>query len=79
MTDNAYKINCPRCKSRNTGVIDTRLNYKKHKRRRRICRTCEHRWTTYEISKEEYLDMLENKMADKLLVSRLQELINEFK
>lgn len=43
-------MNCTRCNSEDTGVIDSRpLNDAKAIRRRRVCRVCKHRFTTYEV------------------------------
>ena len=42
-------MNCPRCKSKETSVIDSRLAEDgRAVRRRRECTKCEHRFTTYE-------------------------------
>jgi hypothetical protein len=48
-------LRCPKCGERLSGVIDSRPSADgKATRRRRICRGCEARWTTYEISAKEY-------------------------
>jgi transcriptional repressor NrdR len=42
-------MHCPRCKSPDTGVIDSRLAEEgRAVRRRRECTKCEHRFTTFE-------------------------------
>ena len=42
-------MHCPRCKSDDTGVIDSRLAEEgRSVRRRRECPTCNHRFTTFE-------------------------------
>lgn len=42
-------MHCPRCKSPDTAVIDSRLSEEgKSVRRRRECPKCEHRFTTFE-------------------------------
>lgn len=50
-TEEAYNaaMHCPRCKSEDTAVIDSRLSEEgKTVRRRRECTKCEHRFTTFE-------------------------------
>lgn len=45
---------CPKCQSP-TGVLDSRPGPGGRTiRRRRVCRTCENRFTTYELAVEEY-------------------------
>ena len=42
-------MNCPRCKSEDTGVIDSRITEEgRSVRRRRECPKCQHRFTTFE-------------------------------
>jgi transcriptional repressor NrdR len=42
-------VNCPQCRSEDTGVIDSRLTEEgKAVRRRRECAKCQHRFTTFE-------------------------------
>ena len=42
-------MHCPRCKSADTGVIDSRLSEEgRAVRRRRECTKCDHRFTTFE-------------------------------
>jgi transcriptional regulator NrdR family protein len=51
-------MQCLKCSRRDSQVIDTRKS--KHAiRRRRQCKHCSKRWTTYEMHKER-LDLLEN-------------------
>ncbi len=41
---------CPQCASRNSKVLDTRVDALRHwLRRRRDCMECDFRWATYEI------------------------------
>lgn len=42
-------FNCPKCESRKSFVVDTRMTNKVIRRRRK-CADCSHRWTTYESS-----------------------------
>lgn len=42
---------CPKCLSKNTGVIDSRPVAKgRSTRRRRACFKCKHRWSTIEVN-----------------------------
>ncbi len=44
-----FRMHCPRCKSEDTGVVDSRLAEDgRAVRRRRECPDCEHRFTTFE-------------------------------
>lgn len=49
---------CPSCGEKNSGVLDSR-NSRGSIRRRRVCRNCGERWTTYEVT-QDYLDKLQN-------------------
>lgn len=44
-------MNCPKCQSNQTKTLSTRT-YDDYIRRRRECITCDHRFTTYEITAE---------------------------
>jgi transcriptional regulator NrdR family protein len=46
---------CPLCKH-DSRVYDSRTNLSGYLKRRRICldRQCAHRWTTYEVTKDEF-------------------------
>lgn len=46
-------MNCPRCHSSSTKVLESRPS-DLNKRRRRECMDCEHRFATLEITLEEY-------------------------
>lgn len=51
---------CPSCDHRGAAVADSRVSEdSKFIRRRRICLGCEHRWTTYEISQDQYYEFIE--------------------
>ena len=41
-------VMCPKCECRHVPVINSRPSYKKRIRRRRECRYCKYRFTTYE-------------------------------
>ena len=47
---------CPNCGRAELRVINTR-NYTEHVVRRRECKECGRRYTTYEVSKAEYKDL----------------------
>lgn len=55
-------MNCPKCGC-DTFVIDTRSRGQAVKRRRR-CQGCGHRFTTYEISKDFYKQIIEGGTGD---------------
>ena len=42
-------MNCPKCHKADSSVLDSRP-LKNAVRRRRKCKTCQHRWTTWETS-----------------------------
>lgn len=47
-------MTCPKCRSENTGCIDSREDKRKRKRRRRyVCQNCGGRFSTYEIYADE--------------------------
>lgn len=59
MTTNAGSgsFSCPLCEEA-TGVADSRPGPRGHTiRRRRVCRTCGHRFTTYEAMADEYANV----------------------
>jgi DNA-directed RNA polymerase subunit M/transcription elongation factor TFIIS len=45
---NRGRFKCPSCGGMNTAAMDSRLNDDNEIRRRRGCRSCDYRWTTYE-------------------------------
>lgn len=50
-----FKIICPKCGAARTCVIDSRADSNGlHVRRRRKCLKCRKRFTTYEVSVDEY-------------------------
>ena len=56
---------CPNCNQREIYIIDTSKNKLGHRYRRKECYNCNHRFTTYEISIEEYESRFEFKLKDK--------------
>ena len=55
-------MNCPHCESDRTDIIDTRTSGE-HERRRRRCKECGFRFTTYELTKTEYERFLAERKA----------------
>lgn len=53
---------CPHCGSDRTEIIETRVSGE-HERRRRRCRECTYRFTTYEITKTEYERLMAEREA----------------
>jgi transcriptional repressor NrdR len=43
-------MNCPKCGNTRNCVIDSRKSTCNSVRRRRFCKACGHKWTTYEIT-----------------------------
>lgn len=55
---------CPKCGHNSTGVIDTRgskIYPGERIRRRRMCNSCGYRFTTFEISADDYNSYMEMK------------------
>lgn len=52
--DRPVGIVCPRCECRHFSVVETRAESKGRIRRRRECRHCGHRITTYETTPRHY-------------------------
>lgn len=51
----AFSRMCPNCRGTKVSVIDCRpgsVSQNAPFRRRRKCKTCDHRWTTYEVAEE---------------------------
>lgn len=49
---------CPKCWAEDSRVCDVRLDdVTDILKRRRECRVCGHRWTTFEISRYEYMKL----------------------
>ncbi len=46
--------NCPACDNYKSKVVNSRFTTNKFRLRRRECKLCRHRWTTYEIGEEAY-------------------------
>ena len=68
-----FIMRCPKCKSYNTKIVDTRIDYDKNVRKRRhVCSQCRNKFNTYEISEEQYLQ------NDNLYVIDLNEIRTAF-
>lgn len=66
----------PKCKSEHTGVVDSRP-YKNQVNRRRWCPNCDHRFSTVEISKDEYKEIMEHLYALQRIKPKLVSLAEE--
>ena len=65
-------IHCPKCGSIESHVTDSRNNETSNSRRRRYeCNRCRHRYTTYEVSGEDY----ERLQTVKLDISQIDSVI----
>ena len=64
-------MNCPKCDSRSTYVIETRPDINGENRRRRRCESCKWRFTTYEIHKHNVLNDHEIEKNKEELVNSL--------
>ncbi len=49
--DNDKGVRCPKCHCQDTRVYYTRKTYGERTHRRRICRHCEHMFSTFESTK----------------------------
>ena len=68
----ASYILCPECGSKDNGVADTRSNDKPRGiYRRRVCKECGLRFTTYEITEEDFDRIKNNYIKMKTLVERM--------
>lgn len=69
-------MRCPNCGSEEQVCIDSRMYKNNWQRRRRECNHCGTRWTTFEISAQEYRDLKER---DKKLMKVMDEAFNILK
>lgn len=68
----AFSRICPSCRGTKIAVIDSRPGSAAQNapiRRRRKCKACEHRWTTYEVAEESIKAMHE--LAERLRVASI--------
>ena len=65
-------MDCPKCNNAHTGVVDSR-NESNLVNRRRWCADCGHRFSTVEISKDEYKVILKLKEDMQQLEAVLRE------
>ncbi len=65
---------CPKCDTPAFCVVETRSN-RAYIRRRKRCRECEYRATSYEISQERYRQLEEDSKTLHRLLDHLQELV----
>lgn len=65
---------CPRCRAP-TGVTDSRPGPEcRTIRRRRVCRTCDFRFTTYEVVMEQYEHVYGLESMDAILTEAMQKI-----
>lgn len=65
---------CEQCGKNNVYIINTRYDsFGKYVRRRLYCEDCEHRWTTYEVTKEDFENV---KKANKIM-ALVKKIMNE--
>jgi len=69
-------MRCPKCDSRRLIVTDSRSR-KKYIRRRRECRECRHRFTTYEMTQEEKENLIRLAMID--ITIKFEKIIKKLK
>ena len=48
-------MNCPKCGSPSTYVLETRQTASGSMRRRRECAECHHKFTTYEVNQKQWM------------------------
>jgi len=75
-------MNCPKCDSRSTFVMETRSDMNGENRRRRECQNCKWRFTTYEVHSYNLLDDDTIKKQKKELMKSLvnaEKLLGEIK
>lgn len=53
---------CPKCNSNNVMTIDSR-RHEQTTRRRKLCADCGERWSTLEVSMEEYKSLMKIKSS----------------
>lgn len=71
-------MTCPKCLSANSICIDSRITKENSIRRRRRCADCDYRWTTYEVSDEDYYNLVRrNARIAKALQAACNALANE--
>ena len=66
-------MDCPKCKSKSTFVLETRPDLNGEKRRRRECQDCKWRFTTYEVHSYNLLDDEKFEKDKKKLTDSLEE------
>ena len=66
-------MDCPKCKSRSTIVIEARRDLAGGKRRRRECQNCKYRFTTYEVYSHDLIDDDQFEKDIKKLTDSLEE------
>jgi transcriptional regulator NrdR family protein len=65
---------CPKCHQRAAYVTDTRVKEGGLRSRKKRCENCLHRWGTFELRDDEYLELLRVKKEAAVIVSHLEKL-----
>lgn len=64
-------MKCPKCKSKQIAIVDSRASDATH-RRRRCCLDCRHRWTTREVDDEVYQHKVLPRSVEARLLNTIQ-------
>lgn len=70
-------MQCPRCKAYGLSCTDSRPDGETIRRRRR-CLNCGYRFTTYEISKEDYRKLKDTEKESDALIADMLSYLDEF-
>lgn len=70
-------MQCPRCKAYGLSCTDSRPDGETIRRRRR-CLNCGFRFTTYEISKEDYRNLKDKEKENQALIADMISYLDEF-
>lgn len=70
---------CPKCKSGKLKTIDSRLSGENTTRRRRMCLACKYRFSTMEISVEEYHELKDKESLLAAMLKKAAEVSDKLK
>ena len=70
-------MKCPRCKAYGLSITDSRPDGETIRRRRR-CLNCGYRFTTYEISNEDYRNLKDKEKDNEALIADMLSYLDEF-
>lgn len=66
---------CPKCKSNETIIVDSRA-YENTTRRRRSCNECGERWSTIEVLVEEHVRMVAANKQMQSIITQIQDALD---